>query len=100
MPKKSANLLSGARNGFQQPASCHVDRSWAADYLDGRSAARQHAIVRVGKSALELVTGTGFTRRWPYTAMTQTQGEYKGEPVRFEYGSEPVESWQLPTILC
>ncbi len=92
MPKKSANLLSGARNGFQQPASCHVDRSWAGDYLDGRSATRHHAIVRVGRSALELVTATGFTRSWPYRAMTQTQGAYKGEAVRFEYGSEPIES--------
>ena len=78
--------------GLQLPASCHMDRSWGGDYLDGRSAARHHVIVRVGKISLELVTTTGFTRSWPYNAMIQTQGAYKGEAVRFEYGSEPVES--------
>jgi len=77
---------------FQRSASSYMDRSWVGDYLDGRSAARQHAIVRVGKSTLELVPTTGFTRSWPYTAMTQTQGAYKGEAVRFEYGTEPIES--------
>jgi predicted Zn-dependent protease len=69
-----------------------MDRFWVGDYLDGRSAARHHAVVRVGKSALELVTAAGFTRSWPYRAMTQTQGTYQGEAVRFEYGSEPIES--------
>ncbi|MET0516846.1 MAG: M48 family metallopeptidase [Nitrospiraceae bacterium] len=69
-----------------------MDRSWVGDYLDGRTAARHHAIVRVGKISLELVTTTGFTRSWPYNAMTQTQGAYGGEAVRFEYGNEPVES--------
>jgi hypothetical protein len=76
----------------QLPASCHMDHSWVGDYLDAHSAARHHVIVRVGKISLELVTTTGFTRSWPYNAMIQTQGSYKGEAVRFEYRSEPVES--------
>lgn len=28
---------------------------------------------------------------WPYGAIRQTQGAYKGEPVRLEYGAEPAQ---------
>ena len=65
---------------------------WTATYLDGRTAARQAATVRLMREGLEVTPGTGATRFWPYHELRQTQGFYAGEPVRLERGGELPET--------
>lgn len=61
-------------------------------YLDGRTAARQHATVRLLPDRLELLTDQGETRTWPYAAVRRTQGRFAGEQVRFEHGAPIAEA--------
>ena len=53
---------------------------WTGHYLDGRSAARQAATVRITPGGLEiLLADTGTRVWWPYAGLRQTQGFYAGE---------------------
>ena len=66
---------------------------WDAAYLDGRSAARQRARARIGRTALEITLADTNTRLlWPYREIRQTQGTYAGEHVRLERGGELAEA--------
>lgn len=66
---------------------------WEAAYLDGRSAARQRATVRIGRAALEITLAGSNTRMlWPYRELRQTQGTYAGEHVRLERGGDLSEA--------
>jgi hypothetical protein len=65
---------------------------WAGSYLDGRSAARQPATVRLMREGLEITTAAAGTRLWPYRELRQTQGFYAGEEVRLERGGELPET--------
>ena len=66
---------------------------WEAAYLDGRSAARRRATVRIGRAALEItLADTGTSMRWPYGEIRQTQGLYAGEHVRLERGGDLSEA--------
>lgn len=66
---------------------------WEAAYLDGRSAARRPATVRIGRTALEItLADTSARMRWPYGEIRQTQGAYAGEHVRLERGGELSEA--------
>lgn len=56
--------------------------TWSGCYLDGRSAERHLATVRLAPGALEIVTDGAAPRRWPLAEVRQTQGAYAGEPVR------------------
>jgi predicted Zn-dependent protease len=70
-----------------------VRLDWDAAYLDGRSAARHRATVRIGRTALEIsVADTGARMLWPYREIRQTQGTYAGEHVRLERGGELSEA--------
>lgn len=69
---------------------------WHAFYLDGRTAIRQPAIVRLMRQGLEVATGSGQTRLWPYREVRQTQGFYTGEEVRLERGGELPEVLLVP----
>jgi predicted Zn-dependent protease len=64
---------------------------WSGTYLDGRTAARQPATVRLMREGLEITTAAGGTRLWPYRKLRQTQGFYAGEEVRLEHGGELPE---------
>lgn len=65
---------------------------WTGHYLDGRSAARQAATVRITPGGLEiLLADTGTRVWWPYAGLRQTQGFYAGEPVRLERGGEALQ---------
>ena len=64
---------------------------WAGYYLDGRTAARQRVVIRVMRSALEVITEKGTTLWWPFQEIRQTQGFYAGEEVRLEKGGEIAE---------
>jgi Zn-dependent protease with chaperone function len=65
---------------------------WTGHYLDGRSAGRRPARVRITGSGLEILTDDGGVRRWPFAEIRQTQGRYAGEPVRLERGGEAAEA--------
>jgi predicted Zn-dependent protease len=65
---------------------------WAATYLDGRTAARQPASVRLMREGLEITPASAATRFWPYHEVRQTQGFYAGEPVRLERGGDLPET--------
>jgi len=63
-----------------------VQTDWQAHYLDGQTAIRHPATVRLMRQGLEVTTGGGWTRFWPYAEIRQTQGFYEGEEVRLERG--------------
>jgi len=65
---------------------------WHGSYLDGRTAARHHATIRLMPDGLEITTEAGTTLRWPYGEVRQTQGFYVGEQVRLERGAEIPEA--------
>lgn len=65
---------------------------WHGSYLDGRTAARHRATIRLMPDALEITTDPGATLRWPYGEIRQTQGFYAGEQVRLERGAEVPEA--------
>jgi len=69
---------------------------WSGTYLDGRTAARQPASVRLMREGLEITTAAAGSRLWPYRELRQTQGSYAGEEVRLERGGELPETLLIP----
>jgi Zn-dependent protease with chaperone function len=69
-----------------------VRHEWAAHYLDGQTAIRYPATVRLMREGLEVTTASGWVRLWPYRDIRQTQGFYKGEEARLERGGELAEA--------
>ncbi len=69
---------------------------WQAFYLDGHTATRHRARVRLLRLGLEVTTPEGWTRLWPYDEIRQTQGFYEGEEVRLERGGELSEALLIP----
>jgi len=66
---------------------------WPGHYLDGKSATRRPARVRIMATGLEVTTADPpATAFWPYAQLRQTQGWYVGEPVRFERGGALSEA--------
>lgn len=65
---------------------------WQGFYLDGRTAARHPATIRLMQRGLEVSTDHGLTLWWPYAEIRQTQGFYAGEQVRLERGGEMPEA--------
>ena len=61
-------------------------------YLDGRSAARREASVRLSASGLEIAFGDGARLWWPLREVRQTQGAYAGEQIRLERGAPFAET--------
>jgi len=75
-----------------------VQYEWQAYYLDGQTAIRHPATVRLMREGLEVQTSGGWTRFWPYTELRQTQGFYEGEEVRLERGSDLSEALLIPEV--
>jgi len=69
---------------------------WRAYYLDGQTAIRHPATVRLMRDGLEVGTPGGWTRLWPYGELRQTQGFYEGQEVRLERGGELSEALLIP----
>jgi beta-barrel assembly-enhancing protease len=69
---------------------------WQGVYLDGQTAARHPATIRLMREALEVSPAGGATRLWPYREVRQTQGFYTGEEVRIERGGELPETLLIP----
>jgi predicted Zn-dependent protease len=74
---------------------------WKGFYLDGVTAARQQASIRLLPDGLEVTTERGATSRWPYHEIRQTQGFYTGEQIRLERGGPLSEALLItdPAIL-
>jgi predicted Zn-dependent protease len=66
---------------------------WEGYYLDGKTAARRRAAVRLLRTRLEITAEHGPTVWWPYGEIRQTQGFYTGQEIRLERGG------QLPEVL-
>ena len=67
--------------------SLPVRLEWPGHYLDGKSATRRPARVRIMATGLEVaMTDPPATAFWPFAELRQTQGWYVGESVRFERG--------------
>ncbi len=58
--------------------------TWRGHYLDGRSATRHAVAVTIATGALDIAGDGLAARRWPLREVRQTQGAYRGEPVRLE----------------
>jgi predicted Zn-dependent protease len=71
---------------------------WRGVYLDGRTAARHPATIRLMREGIEVTPAGGATRLWPYRELRQTQGFYAGEEVRLERGGELPETLLVPDI--
>lgn len=71
---------------------------WHGSYLDGRTAARHCATIRLMPDGLEITTDAGTTLRWPYGEVRQTQGFYAGEQVRLERGGETPEALLIGSV--
>jgi predicted Zn-dependent protease len=69
---------------------------WRAYYLDGHTAIRHPATVRLMGQGLEVGTPGGWTRLWPYGELRLTQGLYEGQEVRLERGGELSEALVIP----
>jgi len=69
-----------------------VQHEWQASYLDGRTAVRRDATVRLMREGLEITTRGAWTRFWPYGETRQTQGSYAGEEIRLERGGALPET--------
>lgn len=69
-----------------------MQTDWEGHYLDGRTATRQRATIRVMRQGLQVTTEQGPALWWPYSEIRQTQGFYAGEQVRLERGGEIPEA--------
>ena len=67
-------------------------REWAAHYLDGQTAIRHPATVRLMQDGIEVTVASAWVRLWPYRDIRQTQGFYEGEEVRLERGGDLTEA--------
>jgi predicted Zn-dependent protease len=65
---------------------------WQGIYLDGRTASRHPASIRLMREGLEITPTGETTRLWPYREVRQTQGFYVGEQVRLERGGDLPET--------
>ena len=68
-----------------------MQTDWEGYYLDGKSAARQRAAVRLLRTRVEISAENGPTVWWPYGEIRQTQGYYAGQEIRLERGGEIPE---------
>jgi Zn-dependent protease with chaperone function len=65
---------------------------WEGIYLDGRTAARRPATIRLMREGIEITPAGRATQLWPYRELRQTQGFYAGEQVRLERGGDLPET--------
>ena len=72
---------------------------WEGAYLDGRTALRRRATVRIVRTGLDVTLPESGTRFfWPFREIRQTQGTYAGEQVRLERGGELSEALLIGDI--
>jgi predicted Zn-dependent protease len=64
---------------------------WEGYYLDGKTALRQRATIRLLRTRLEIAPENGGAVCWPYGEIRQTQGAYAGQEIRLERGERNPE---------
>jgi predicted Zn-dependent protease len=64
---------------------------WEGYYLDGKTALRQRATIRLLRTRLEIAPHNGGAVWWPYSEIRQTQGAYAGQEIRLEHGEHLPE---------
>jgi predicted Zn-dependent protease len=69
---------------------------WQGYYLDGQTAIRRCAAIRITQAGLQVITDSDVTLFWPYEEIRQTQGFYAGEQVRLERGGQFPEVLLVP----
>jgi predicted Zn-dependent protease len=69
---------------------------WHGFYLDGRSAARRAATIRLSRTALEASIDGGTTILWPYEDIRLARRDQAEEPVRIEHGDGIPETLIVP----
>jgi predicted Zn-dependent protease len=70
-----------------------MQSEWEGYYLDGKTAVRHRATIRLLRTRLEITAEDGPTAWWPYGEIRQTQGFYTGQEIRLERGG------QFPEVL-
>jgi len=73
-----------------------VRTDWQGFYLDGQTATRRPAAIRLMREGIEISPAGGMSRIWPYRELRQTQGFYAGEEVRIERGDPLPETLLVP----
>ena len=75
--------------------------AFTGHYLDGRSAARPQASIRLMPTGIEITLEGGGRLWWPLREVRQTQGFYAGEQIRLERGGPLAETLLVddPTFL-
>ncbi len=63
---------------------------WLVAYYDGRVAVKRYGRLCLRHEGLEVDSGAGVPLLWRYGEAELTQGQYPGEPVRFERGEEAL----------
>src|SRR2546427_1375520 len=69
-----------------------MSSAFTGHYLDGRSAARRQASIRLTPTGLEIRLEGGASLWWPLREVRQTQGFYAGEQIRLERGGPLPET--------
>src|SRR5262245_64935074 len=72
--------------GGGRPVAPGIRTDWQADYLDGRTASRRSASVRLMATGIEVHPEGATPVFWRHAEVRQTQGFYPGEEVRLERG--------------
>ena len=79
-------------HGAGRPGAPGIRTDWQADYLDGRTASRRPAAVRLMATGMEVHPEGGVPVFWRHSEIRQTQGFYEGEEVRLERGRGLAET--------
>jgi Zn-dependent protease with chaperone function len=69
---------------------------WAGFFLDGQSAVRRPAVIRLTRTGIHAEVDGADAVRWSYGEIRQTQGFHPGEPVRLERGYGITQSLVIP----
>ncbi len=78
--------------GASRAVAHGIRTDWQADYLDGRTASRRPASVRLTTTGMEVHPEGASPVFWRHSEVRQTQGFYPGEEVRLERGGGLAET--------
>jgi len=85
----------------QFPPQTPTKTTWPGYYYDGHTSTRHPVAIFLTPGGLEIRRLDGITIFWPYSEVTQTQGQFGHEPVRLEHGHPVLKSLVIedPNIL-
>jgi Zn-dependent protease with chaperone function len=71
---------------------------WRGNYFDGVSAKRHRVEAALTPAGIRITREDGGEVFWPYEETTQTQGFFRGAPVRLERGADPGQALVIPDV--